>query len=359
MRVRAIHQLLAGFTWGDAISNHAVEIQSRLRAWGYESRLLAVQRDPARPGCEDYRSYRGDRNSIVIYHYSIGSDATRQALSWPDRLVLYYHNITPAHFLHGYNAALERQLAQGRTELMQLQGVRHLAAVSEYNARDLAQLGFAPALIVPCFVNFDRLVSVGAAPAGRNPFNQVEGDIAINWLFVGRLVPNKRQDDLVRLFAYYQRWIRSEARLFLVGSAINAPLYQMQLEMLIERCQAHQVYLAGSVTDDELKAYYRTANVFVCLSEHEGFCVPLLEAMAANVPVAAYAAAAVPDTLGKAGILLREKRVEVMAEMIELLVSDNGLRRQVIARQQARLADFAPDRIEAQLRQLIDRVVAD
>src|SRR3972149_1165455 len=210
--------------------------------------------------------------------------------------------------------------------------------------------GFARVEVLPYFVDFDDLHASAQSPIGR----EVAGRYAshrVNVLFVGRLVPNKRQDDLVRVMNYYQRLIDPEARLILVGGDANAPGYRLELKTLIEVLGVQHVELAGSIGPREgLGGYYQAATAFVCLSEHEGFCVPLLEAMAFDVPVIAFKATGVPYALGSAGLQLTDKRYDVVSEAIELVHADRALRERLIAVQQQRLVDFMPDRVAAQLR---------
>lgn len=357
MRVRAIHQMLAGFGPGDAIGNHARHIQRCLRAWGYESRMFAEHRDPATAEiCEDYRAYLGDPRNMVILHYAIDSKVTEHVQGLPDRVVVYYHNITPTHFLHGINRRMEMELERGRAKLPTLRNAPFVLAASEYNAAELAELGFAPATVIPYFLDLEALQAPITSPAGREVLDQFGQEGWVNLLFVGRIVPNKRQEDLLRLMAYYQRWVRPKSRLLLVGSDVNAELYSVQLDMMAERLGLQEVYLCGRALHDQLAAYYRVASVFTSMSEHEGFCVPVIEAMTLGVPVLAHAAAAVPRTMGDAGVLTHQKRYDVLGEMIELLVTDGDLRQRVIAAQRARAQAFTPAVVEAQLKQFIEQI---
>jgi glycosyltransferase involved in cell wall biosynthesis len=180
------------------------------------------------------------------------------------------------------------------------------------------------------------------------------GDGCANWLFVGRIVPNKRQDDLIRTLAYYQHQIDPTARLLLVGSFFDTPGYHSELERLARRLAATNVEFCGMAPDDALGAYYRVATGYVSMSEHEGFGLPLLEAMHIGVPVIAYAAAAAPGTLGQAGVLIHRKRFEVVAELLWLIATDADLRAQLVARQRERVTEFAPDQVARHLRNMVE-----
>jgi glycosyltransferase involved in cell wall biosynthesis len=200
---------------------------------------------------------------------------------------------------------------------------------------------------MPIAVNTERITSAPPRPA----LDKILGDGLINILFVGRIVPNKRIEDHIRLAEIYKRYVDSHYRFIFVGRYDGLPRYYAQVRALIAEFQMlpDRFWFTGPVPDADLAAFYRWADVYVSLSEHEGFCVPLVEAMAADVPILAYAAGAVPETLGGAGMLFTPKDLELAAEMLGMLVYDRSVRDAVIAGQRRRLADFAPARIEQTL----------
>jgi glycosyltransferase involved in cell wall biosynthesis len=266
--------------------------------------------------------------------------------------VLQYHNITPAAFFAPYDAGLFRLAALGRQELRSL--VRHVDLAlgdSEFNRRELEDLGFEPTGVLPIAVNTERITSAPRRPA----LEKILGDGLINILFVGRIVPNKRIEDHIRLAETYKRYVDSYYRFIFVGRYDGLPRYYAQVRALISefRMLPDRFWFTGPVPDDDLAAFYRWADVYVSLSEHEGFCVPLVEAMAADVPVLAYAAGAVPETLGGAGMLFEPKDLELAAELLGMLVYDRPVRQSVIEGQRRRLEDFAPARIEARLMDIV------
>jgi glycosyltransferase involved in cell wall biosynthesis len=217
-------------------------------------------------------------------------------------------------------------------------------------------MGFAPTGVLPIAVNTGRITDAPPRPA----LEKILADGLINILFVGRIVPNKRIEDHIRLAEMYKRYIDSYYRFIFVGRYDAMPRYYNQVRALINeyRMLPDRFWFTGPVPDEDLAAFYRWADVYVSLSEHEGFCVPLVEAMAADVPVLAYAAGAVPETLGGAGVLFSPKDLEFAAEMLGTLVYDRPVREAVIEGQRRRLADFAPARIEQQLLEMIGRVEA-
>jgi glycosyltransferase involved in cell wall biosynthesis len=334
---RRVHQLLAALSYGDAISNEALAIQGHLRAAGYESEIFAEKVHPrmahlARPLWEYRRE--GSLGTVCLFHFSIGSAAGRLAFHSPDPLVAIYHNITPAPFFLGFHPHLAGLCHHGRRELAAFAPRTDLAlGDSEYNRRELEATGFQRTGVLPIVLDLG-LYDRPASPVVRRLYD----DGRTNILFVGRIIPNKRIEDLVRVFAAYQRWVDPRSRLLLVGDHRGFERYFDRLRELVSELRLDEVVFTGQVDDDELYAYYRDADVFLCLSEHEGFCVPLQEAMHFGVPVVAYDAGAVRETLHGGGILLREKRPEEIAELLGRLRADETLRRAVLGTQERAMA---------------------
>ena len=219
---------------------------------------------------------------------------------------------------------------------------------SAFNTEELVAAGFPRTGVLPVGPSFTHLETT-AAGTMADAFD----DGWTNILFVGRMIPNKKIDDLIRIFHAYKTRCNPRSRLLLVGSYGGFDLYFAMLQQLVARLRVPDVFFMGHVSNEELSAFYDVADLFLCASEHEGFCVPLVEAMAADVPILAYAAGAVPETLGGAGLLFAPKDLEVAAEMLGMLVYDRALRAQVLAGQRRRLADFSPARIDARLAELV------
>ncbi|MEP7200493.1 MAG: glycosyltransferase family 4 protein [Chloroflexota bacterium] len=356
-RPKAIHQIMPGFLYGDAVGNQAFRIRALLRQWGYQSQVYAQFRDSrlADPGL-DYTRYAGRRDTIVIFHYSIGSPVTAFVRSLPDRIVPYYHNVTPPEFVQRYNADLTALLAQGQRELVLFEAAPFALAASEYNRQEMLRLGFQHVAVLPYFLYFDELLASMESAAGRAVVQRY-GDGWVNILFVGRIVANKRQDDLIRAFHYYHRLINPQSRLLLVGSDSNAPGYRLELDVLTDVLGLAHVHLVGPVGLREgLGGYYRAASVYLSLSEHEGFGVPLLEAMRFDVPVLAFNATGVPYALGDAGVLFNRKRYDAIGETIDMVTRDDVIRRQLLVGQQQRLAQLSPAVTTELLRTIVDEM---
>jgi glycosyltransferase involved in cell wall biosynthesis len=269
--------------------------------------------------------------------------------------VLQYHNVTPAAFFAPYDAALFRLATLGRRELATLVGAADLAfGDSEYNRAELAALGFERTSVFPIAVDTARITR----PVSRPALEEILDDGLVNFLFVGRIAPNKRIEDHIRLAEVYKRYVDAYYRFIFVGRYDVVPRYYAAIRALMSeyRLLNDRFVFTGPVPDEELAVYYRHAAVYLSLSEHEGFCVPLIEAMAADVPVLAYAAAAVPDTLGGAGVQFAPKDLEVGAELLATLAFDDEVRARVLAGQRRRLADFGDARIEHELAALLHQL---
>ncbi len=351
MNQRILHQFTEGIAVGDAISDQAFAIRTWLREAGFTSDIYATHIQAAlskevRPA-HTYQPSADER--YVVYHHSIGSTVAEHLLRLPVRFVLIYHNVTPPAFVQAVDPKLARQLEYGLAQLEVLCPRTDLGlAVSPYNEADLRAAGFADTAILPIFLE-ERHYQTSNLPAltarlhDRHPL----------LLFVGRIAPNKRQEDLIKLLYYYRR-IEPRATLALVGSQW-LPAYVNWLKNLAQSLGlAEHLIFADHVTQAELVSYFRTADVYVSMSEHEGFGKPLIESMYLGLPVLAYATTGVPGTMGGTGVLFHEKNYEVLAEMVDMLIKDRALRARIIVRQQARAQMF----LAPQVRQLWQRYLS-
>jgi len=348
-----INQWVPAAHRGDAIGDSARRVRALLRDLGHDSELYALTidddlRDDVLP-FDDAAARHGD---LTIFHYALPSPMTPAFASMPSGRILQYHNVTPASFFAPYDAGLFRLAAVGRQELATLAGRADLAlGDSEYNRRELEAMGFARTGVFPIAVDTTRLTDAPPRPA----LDRLLDDEFVNFLFVGRIAPNKRIEDHIRLAEIYKRNIDSHYRFIFVGRYDVVPRYYSMIRALMLEYQmlADRFVFTGPVPDADLAVYYHRAAAYVSLSEHEGFCVPLVEAMATDVPILAYASTAVPDTLGGAGLQFTPKDLEVAAEMLGTLAFDDDLRSQVIAGQRRRLADFGDARITRELSSVI------
>ena len=342
---------------GDAIGDSARHVRDLLRSMGHESELYALTiDDDLRADVRPFADPAATRGDVTIFHFALPSPMTARFAALDGVKILQYHNITPAAFFAPYDPQLFRLAALGRRELATLAGHVDLAVGdSDFNRRELAALGFTRTGVLPIAVNTERITAAPPRPA----LERILRDGLINVLFVGRIVPNKKIEDHIRLAEIYKRYVDSYYRFIFVGRYDGVPRYYDQVRALIAEYDMlpDRFWFTGPVPDEDLAAFYRWADAYVSLSEHEGFCVPLVEAMAADVPVVAYAAGAVPETLGGAGLLFEPKDLELAAELLGSVVYDRGVRARVLDGQRRRLQDFAPDRIEAQLRATLNDVL--
>jgi len=338
---------------GDAIGDSARRVRALLREMGHQSELYAMTiddnlRDDVIPWT-DAGARRGD---LTIFHFALVSPMTAEFARLRSGRVLQYHNVTPAHYFAGYDPAIFRLAMLGREDLKSLVGHTDVAlGDSEYNRRELETLGFSNTGVFPIAIDTGRITRAPRRPALEK---LLEDENWPNFLFVGRIVPNKKIEDHIKLAELYKRHVSEQYRFVFVGKTDATPKYYDAVQALIARFRMPpgRFIFTGPVPDVDLATYYRMASVYISLSEHEGFCVPLLEAMAADVPVLAYSSTAVPDTLGGAGVQFAPKDLEYAAELLGELTYNDHLRTQVIAGQRARLADFGDARIRKELERL-------
>jgi L-malate glycosyltransferase len=339
-----IHQVLATLGYGDAIGHEVLGIQRVLRAHGFDSEIFVETADDRLEAqTRDYRELvdfsRPDQ--LLLHHFSLGSKASRTAFALPDRMALIYHNITPPEYFVGVHKKLARQCFRGRRELRAYVDRCDLAlGDSEFNRQDLEQLGFPRTAVLPVVPDFSHL---DRQPNGW--FASQFDDAWTNILFVGRVIANKKIEDLIRFFHAYQRF-NTRSRLIVVGAYTGFERYLTALTHLAASLGTDHVHFVGHVSDEELIGFYEIADLFLCASEHEGFCVPLVEAFYMEVPVLAYAATAVPATMDGAGVLYQIKDPRHVAALMDGILSNCQLQEAIIggqlgALQRLRSKDFA------------------
>jgi glycosyltransferase involved in cell wall biosynthesis len=348
-----VHQWIPAAHRGDAIGDSARRMRDLQRAQGHASDVFALTIDDDMRGeVRPFADPDAKAADVTVFHFAVPSPMTEAFASLPRGRVLQYHNVTPAHFFAPYDPAIFRLAVLGRRELASLAGRTDLAlGVSEYNRKELEALGFARTGVMPLAVDTARITGAPRHPA----LEAVLGDGLTNFLFVGRVAPNKRIEDIVRLAEQFKRYTDARYRFVFVGRTDGVPRYYATVRALIEKYEMlpDRFWFTGAVSDWELAAFYRHASVYLSMSEHEGFCAPLVEAMAAGVPVMAYASSAVPETLGGAGITFAPKDLEYAAELLGQLAFDDEVRRRVIEGQYRRLAAFGDDRLHGALERMV------
>jgi len=330
-KTKSIHQLLPTFAYGDAISNHAIFIRNFFISNGYNSIIFAQSIDHnVADKCEVFVPNKLKSCDSLIYHHSIGFGYTPYAIKHKGEKLLIYHNITPAFFYAPYDKEIANNLENGRKEMQDLANeFVNSVGDSQYNADELENYGFRNPSVLPLIVD----------PGKWNFFPDKDimrkfNDTKKNLLYVGRLAPNKCQDDLIKMY-YYLRQMNSDTRLILVGGGSEISSYVQKIFGLVKQLDLEKhVIVTGHVSEKELQAYYRCADMFISMSEHEGFGVPLIEAMWFDVPVVAYKSSAIPETLGDAALMFTDKSnlIEVAA-FVNIILNDELLLARILKSQ--------------------------
>jgi glycosyltransferase involved in cell wall biosynthesis len=320
-----VEQFLSGFHSGDAVGNSALHFHKFLIDRGIESRIVGLTIDPGlRDQAVYLRDYRENPRALKIYHFAIASPLSGYFARCSGKKVLLYHNVTPSRFFAGFSPQLESLTREAREELKQVKGrCDFFIADSVFNACELRELGVSDVFVFPVMIDgrdYD-------GPVSRS-FASLFKDGRKNLLFVGRITPNKKIEDLIKLLSFYKKHFSPPLRLIVAGNTSTLPRYYYALRDLASRLQlsALDLVFTGHLPMDEFLAAYSVADVFVSMSEHEGFCLPLIESCRFGLPVMAYKAGAVGETLAGAGLLLSSKDVAAAAALIEHVLSDAPLR---------------------------------
>jgi len=352
-----VHQVLATLGYGDAIGHEVLGIQRVLRDAGYESEIFVETADRRLEFLtQDYREMVGsiEPSDVLIHHFSIGSRASRTAYAMPGRMALVYHNITPPEYFIGIHKDLVKLCYRGRRELTAYISRAELAlGDSEYNRQELESLGFPSTGVLPVVPDFTHL--------DVRPDTMIADGFDDGWtniLFVGRVIPNKKFEDVVRAFHVYRTRHNPRSRLLLVGAYSGFERYLAMLQTLIARLGTPDVHFLGHVSNEELTALYDAADLFLCASEHEGFCVPLIESFYKRVPVLAFAATAVPATMDGGGVLYDTKDPFEVARLMAAVLDDPDLEARVAESQDAALARLLRKDFRGTLLRFIDQLHA-
>jgi len=350
---KRIDQVVQTLEYGDAISDYAMHIRHRLRTLGYDSDIIAegIGHRVADEAIA-FRDYSLSVSDAVIYHHSIASAATEAVSSLTVPKALIYHNITPARFFEPFEPAFAELLQIGRAQTAGvLPHFDYLFADSDFNGAELSELTDKPVRTIPVVVDFRRFDRMPDPELMRKHL------FGIHVLFVGRVSPSKAIGPLLDAFEAYLCF-NGEAHLSIVGRFNPADAYYRQLrDSVIERRMEKSVTFAGLVDEETLTAYYRTADIFVTLSEHEGFCVPLVEAMFWDIPIVALGTTAIPETLGPAGILLESSATPLeIGALFHTICSDLNLRLTMIDAQRRRRTFYLPETGERRLDGLISEL---
>ncbi len=347
-----IHQFATSLSYGDAISDEMLEIRSVLQELGYRSEIFVKLFDPRSAAqVKDYRDYKrySAPDNVVIFHFSIGSPVSKLFFRVPDKKMMIYHNITPHEYFVDAHRVLARECYKGRLEINLFVDKVDLAlGDSEFNRQELQAIGYKATGVFPILMNFRKFDRTGD-PVTRRLFDNGKTTL----LFVGRLIPNKKFEDIIKTYFFYKKYFNQDSQLVLAGDYRGLERYFSSLQDLVARLKLMDVHFSGHVDFAELLAFYQAAHVFLSMSEHEGFGVPLLEAFYMNIPVMAYAAGAVEETLNGGGVLLRDKDFLKTAALIDRIQRDKALRKSIVDGQLRALQKYGRENVS---RILLDHV---
>ncbi|MEN8153028.1 MAG: glycosyltransferase family 4 protein [Acidobacteriota bacterium] len=323
-----IEQFLSGFHYGDAVGNSVLRFHEFLLKKGIESRIIAITIDDKLVDKSiSFNDYTEVKNSIKIYHFSIASPLTEYFLKIKGKKVIVYHNITPSHFFTDFSTHLVRSTIKGREELISLSETFDLAiADSYYNGKELNELGYNNIKRFPVMISRDTYMGMHS-----KGYFDIFNDGRKNIIFVGRITPNKKIEDLIKILHLYKNNISGSIRLIIAGKTDNVPEYYNSIRKLVSGLEINSsdLVFTGHIPFNELLSVYRAGDVFLSMSEHEGFCLPLIESSFFNIPVVAYNAGAVKETLGGSGIVMEKKDFKKIAFLLEKVLNDNVLNKKL------------------------------
>jgi glycosyltransferase involved in cell wall biosynthesis len=340
-------QLVPALNYGDAIGNYVLTLMDIIRSMGYKTEVFAGYIAPQikRHNIHQYENMPSvSQDDVLIYHMATGTKLNTLIDLFSCYKVMIYHNITPPKYFLNYDKFSTIGTREGIEQTKNLYNTfDYCLAVSEFNKEDLIRYGYScPIDVMPIIIPFKNYAQ---KPAGHILRRYNDG--IVNFLFVGRVVPNKKLEDVITVFYHYQTKYNSRSRLFFVGATGQMQLYRDRLQNYIQTLGCKNVIFTERVKFNEILSYYKIADVFLCMSDHEGFCVPLVEAMYFDIPIIAYDTSAISFTLGRSGILLKEKDPIFAAGVADALLKKPGFRETVLAGQRERLKDYDYNKLKS------------
>ncbi len=338
-----VDQVIPSLASRDAIGVSTLNLRDGLRAVGIDSEVFYGNATPdvAHEGRAVIELGRAGRDRWLLYQASIGSPVYDILAARAEPKLVNYHNITPAVLLRQWEPAVAYEAALGRTQLARLAPQSHFAvADSAFNESELQALGYERTAVVPLLIDMHVKSEEPDPDLAATLARRKQREGGSDLLYVGKISPHKAPHDLVKMLDVLRRVDDPTARLHLVGSPLGET-YEPALRAFIDELGLNAaVNLAGSVSGAELEAYFQAADVFVMASDHEGFCVPLAEAMGHGVPIVAYGVTAVPETVGGAGLVLDDKAPVPFAAAVARVLQDATLRAVLVQAGRERAAGF-------------------
>ncbi|MCJ7680412.1 MAG: glycosyltransferase [Candidatus Aminicenantes bacterium] len=352
-----VDQLIPAFHRGDAIGDTAFHMRNFLRSRGFTSDIYCLNRDK---GLESksllFADFpEPDKTDVTILHFALISPLSQRFMQLRSRKALIYHNVTPPEFFEGFNEEMARITLLSREELKALAPHVELAlADSEFNRLELVEAGFRNTRVFPLFIDFAKY------DRSHSRFlYDLFNDGRTNILFIGRIVPNKKIEDLIRVVFFFKKYISPLVRLIVVGKTSSLPVYYRSLIQMADEfyLKPEEICFTGHISDEEMYALYKVSDVFLSLSEHEGFGLPFIESLVFDLPIIAYDCTAVPFTLGGGGVRIKHKSVAYVAELVHRLSTDSRLKEAVLEGQRNRLREYKNGNLEKELLESLESII--
>jgi glycosyltransferase involved in cell wall biosynthesis len=344
-----IHQIIEALDYGDAVSNHAIDLSKQLTELGFQnsiySKYVHEKVNNFRLPIEELQTEKDD---VLLFHFSGKTSMFDVIRKQKCKKILLYHNITPHYFFQGMEPHYTHCF-EGRKQLKEIAGLFDMyLGDSEYNVKELEQVGCSQTRVLP--------ISVDLKIKGDRKQYTIKKK-GRKFLFVGRVAPNKKHEDIMRIFEYYYQYIDRDSTLYFVGNYQDyLPYYNKLVSYKNTLQSSDKIIFTGKVSSEEVHYHYSTADVFICMSEHEGFCVPLLESMSYGIPTFAYDSGAIRSTMQNAGVIITKKMHEEIAELVDVILNDTQLTQEIIDQQYEHLSFFSREKALKNLEQIIQEV---
>jgi L-malate glycosyltransferase len=329
-----IIQFVSNLSFADAVSNNCRIIRDKFSALGFESEIYAGHFDSfSEKETNHYLEYKGDKRNILLMHASTYTEMHDYIKMLPDRKVLLYHNITPPDFFSGFNDFFVKHLTKGRNQLKELSKIYEFAvSFSEFNLKDLREVGFKKVFKIPLYLDFSKY---------QKKFVPIDNKLNKNILFVGRFAPNKKQDDLIKFFYFYKKYFDQNISLTLIGDFKGQENYYGRILELIDFLGLNGfVRILNCVSDELLFENFQSSDIFLSMSEHEGFFVPAIESFYFDLPLLAFDAGAVSETMNGGGIVFQEKNFDDISKIVWKILNVSTFREKLLEKQKSSLSNF-------------------
>ncbi|MFI3237868.1 MAG: glycosyltransferase [Lachnospiraceae bacterium] len=354
-----IIQVLVTLSYGDGVGNDTIAIDQILKESGYDTKIYAENIDP-RISTQLVEHISKIPNlaeeDTIIYHLSTGCELNQKMMKWNCKKIFRYHNVTPAEFFLDYDERSYHLCKEGIEQVAELKNTPdYVLADSEFNKTDLVEMGYTcPIDVVPILIPFDDY-KMTADSTTMTKYS----DGWTNIIFVGRVAPNKKHEDIIKCFSYYKKYVNPTSRLILVGSYNENDLYYQKLVHYVALLDVEDVIFTGHIKFEQILAYYRVGDLFLCMSEHEGFCIPLVEAMYFEVPIIAYESTAIPYTMQGIGAIANDKNPIFIAKLMDTILKNPKLKDDIVEQQKQVLDTYQYKMVKASLLSCLENVVRD